>query len=88
MRDYRHYDTQTPRGLLPAQASVHHMAITLTLDDELVVQAVGTRMMSTPFGICLEVESSLESMIGARIGQGWRRAITERIGGTRTCANC
>lgn len=87
LRDYRHYDTQTPTGLLPAQASVHHMAITLTLDDDLTVQDVSARMMSTPFGSCLEVETSLKPMVGARIGSGWRRAITERIGGIQSCTH-
>ncbi|MBS0407361.1 MAG: DUF2889 domain-containing protein [Proteobacteria bacterium] len=87
LRDFRHYDTQTPMGLLPAQASVHHMAITLTLDDELTVQDVSARMMATPFSTCLEIETSLKPMIGVRIGTGWRRAITERLGGTKSCTH-
>jgi len=87
LRDYRHYDTQTPAGLLPAQASVHHMAINLILDDELTVQDVSARMMTTPFGSCREIEASLKPMIGARIGSGWRRAITDRIGGTHSCTH-
>ena len=87
LRDYRHYDTQTAMGLLPAQASVHHMAISLTVDDELTVQAVSAKMMSTPFSSCLEIEASLQPMIGVRIGAGWRRAITDRIGGTQSCTH-
>lgn len=87
LRDYRHYDTQTVRGLLPAHTSVHHMTITLTVDDELTVQAVNAKMMSTPFRSCLEIESSLHPMVGTRIGSGWRRAITERIGGTESCTH-
>lgn len=87
MRDYRHYDTHTPRGLLPAQASVHHMLITLTLNDELVVQDAVAQMRSTPFETCLEIETSLKAMIGARVGYGWRRAIGDRIGGVRSCTH-
>jgi len=87
MRDYRHYDTQVPGGLLPAGSSVHHMMVTLTLNDELVVQDVSTRMAATPFSACLEIESSLKAMIGARIGNGWRRAISDRIGGTNSCTH-
>ena len=88
LRDLRHYDTLTPeKGLLPAGEPVHHMAITLTLNDEFVVQDVSAKMLSTPFGMCLEIQDSLKPLVGARIGYGWRKAISERIGGVHSCTH-
>lgn len=88
LRDARHYDTQVAeKGLLPAGESVHHMAITATVDDDLVVHAITSRMVTTPFAFCQQVEDSLQAIVGARMGQGWRRAVNERLGGVRSCTH-
>lgn len=88
LKDSRHYDTQVnEKGLLRAGEPVHHMAITVTVDDELVVRAVTARMLSTPFTVCREIEDSLQAMLGARIGAGWRHAVNERLGGVRSCTH-
>lgn len=88
LRDVRHYDTQVAeKGLLQAGSAVHHMTITATIDEQLTVRAITSRMQSTPFGFCREVEDSLQPMVGVRMGQGWRRAITERVGGVAGCTH-
>jgi hypothetical protein len=63
------------------------MTITATVDDALVVHAITSRMLSTPFVFCREVEDSLQAMVGVRMGQGWRRAVNERLGGVRSCTH-
>lgn len=86
MRDVRSYDTTiSEKGILPAGASLHHMLITLVVDEELTVQDVVSRMETAPFSVCREAEDSLKTMIGVRMGYGWRHNINERIGGTRSC---
>ncbi|MEJ7930572.1 DUF2889 domain-containing protein [Ramlibacter sp. AN1015] len=88
LRDWRHYDTEVhERGLLPAGESVHHMRITLTLDDALVVRAASARMLAAPFGTCREAEEALQPMVGARIGPGWRRTVDACMGGERGCTH-
>ena len=88
LRDFRDYDTLVPeKGLLPANAAVHHMAITVTVDDELVVRAVTTRMHATPFRTCREIEGSLQAMVGVPMGRGWRHAVKDRLGGVGSCTH-
>jgi len=88
LRDTRHYDTQVAeKGLLPAGAPVHHMTITATIDDALVVHAITSRMLATPFACCRQVEDSLQAMVGVRVGQGWRKAVNERLGGVHSCTH-
>jgi len=88
LRDLRDYDTLVPeKEVLPAGSPVHHMEVTLTVDDQLEVQSVGTGMQATPFRSCTEIEDSLRAMIGARMGPGWRHAVNERLGGTRSCTH-
>src|SRR5690606_11841643 len=88
MRDVRSYDTAVPeKGTLLAGASLHHMVITLVVDEELTVRDVVSRMEAAPFSVCREVEDSLKTMVGVRMGYGWRHNINERIGGTRSCTH-
>jgi hypothetical protein len=88
LRDLRGYDTVVPeKGQLPAGAAVHHMTITVVVDEDLVVRDVVSRMNATPFRVCGEVEGSLKRMIGVRMAYGWRHAINERLGGERSCTH-
>lgn len=88
MRDIRHYETFSPqKGTMPPGAPIHHIALTLTVDDHLSVQSISAQMRDTPFPICLEVETKLQVMIGANLSRGWRRSIDDRLGGTRNCTH-
>jgi len=88
MRDLRRYDTIAPeRGLLSAGDPIHDMTVTATIDDQLVVRAITSRMLATPFGYCRQVEDNLQAMIGARMSRGWRRAVSERIENTGSCTH-
>ena len=88
VRDVRKYDSVVlEHGLLPAGNPVHDMTITATIDEQLTVRAITSRMLSTPFAHCREIEDSLQPIIGARMSRGWRRAVSERIGNTGSCTH-
>lgn len=88
LKDVRGYDTTVPeKGVLPAGEPVHHMTITATVDAHMEVRALESRMLSTPFGYCTQVENSLQAMVGARMATGWRRAISERVQAGESCTH-
>jgi len=88
LRDFRGYDTAAPeKGQLPAGAAVHHMTITVVVGEDLLVRDIKSRMDATPFRVCREIEDSLRPMIGTRMGNGWRHAIKENLGGERSCTH-
>jgi hypothetical protein len=88
MRDVRQYESVVlEHGLLPAGRAVHDMTITATIDEQMAVRAITTRMLTTPFVTCLEIEQGLQAMLGARMARGWRRAVNERLGSTGSCTH-
>lgn len=86
--DTKTYAYEEPdRGLREPGASVHDMAVRLTLDDRMVVQAIEVDMAATPYRHCLTAEPAFQGLIGKQVGLGWRRAVNECVGGTRGCTH-
>jgi hypothetical protein len=88
MRDTKTADMRViGEGHLPAGEPVHHLAIRMTLDDELVVREMAVSMDSTPHPGCGQAQTSLEPLIGVKVGGGWRKTIESRIGGVQGCTH-
>ena len=66
---------------------VHHMAVRLTLDEQMTVRDIAVDMPSTPYPACQGAAPSFKGLIGRRIGPGWRRAVNECVGGTLGCTH-
>lgn len=73
--------------ILPAGAPIHDMRIVMTVDQNLVVQTVATRMDATPTPYCPEIESAYAALAGLQIGAGWRKQVKARVGGMRGCTH-
>lgn len=72
---------------LPAGAPVHHMILTLVVDEYLVVKDIKAEMKATPFGICLGAQNTLSGIIGLQIGPGWTKKTKELLGGSASCTH-
>jgi hypothetical protein len=68
-----------------AEEHYHHMWVKLTTDKSLVIVAVETSMLAHPFPTCLGGQASFSSLVGVRLGRGWRKAVMERLGGVAAC---
>jgi hypothetical protein len=66
---------------------IHQMSIRLTVDAQLVVQAVQASMDDIPHGDCPLALPPMDALVGARLSAGWRRTIEEKLGGTAGCAH-
>ncbi len=75
------------RGGVRAGEAVHDMSVRLTIDDNMVVRGVEATTAAAPFSMCGDITDRYESLVGLRIGPGWRRAIAERLGGVRGCTH-
>ena len=71
----------------PANEPIHQLSIRLTIDDQMQIQAVATAMDSIPHAECSQVQADMQSLVGCRLGRGWRKAIEARIGGTAGCTH-
>jgi Protein of unknown function (DUF2889) len=75
------------RGALSPGHPIHRIAVRLTLDDSLTIRATTCDMIDTPFSICSEASAPVSALVGAQLGPGWRRAVDERMGGTKGCSH-
>lgn len=86
--DQKTYDVEEPyRGHRPAGAHVHDMQLRLTLDREMIVKDIEVTTNAAPYDICPDVAPGYKGLIGAKVGAGWRKAITEAVGRTKGCTH-
>ena len=86
--DQKTYAVDEPyRGHRPAGAHVHDMQLRLTLDREMTVRAIEVTTNHAPYDICPNAAPGYQKLVGAKVGQGWRKAVTEAVGRTRGCTH-
>jgi hypothetical protein len=86
--DQKTYDVDEPyRGHRPAGAHVHDMQIRLTLDRAMTVRGIDVTTNHAPYDICPTVAPGYKALVGAKIGAGWRKAVTEAVGRTKGCTH-
>ncbi|WP_081060558.1 DUF2889 domain-containing protein [Burkholderia territorii] len=86
--DIRDRDSQLPSGVRRAGEPFHQMGLRFTLDDTLTILKVEAAMDAFPYaGACDSITSHYRQLIGLRIGKGFRRTMSERVGGLRGCSH-
>ena len=86
--DQKTYAMDEPiRGHRPAGAPVHDMQVRLTLDATMTVRAIEVATNHAPYDICPSVAPGYQALVGAKIGAGWRKAVTEAVGRTKGCTH-
>ena len=86
--DQKTYDVDEPyRGHRPAGAHVHDMQVRLTLDRSMTVRGIDVTTNHAPYDVCPTVAPGYKALVGAKIGAGWRKAVTEAVGRTKGCTH-
>ena len=86
--DQKTYAVDEPiRGHRPAGAPVHDKQLRLTLERDLTVRAIEVATNHAPYDICPSVAPGYQALVGAKIGGGWRKAVTEAVGRTKGCTH-
>jgi Protein of unknown function (DUF2889) len=75
------------RGGIAAGEPIHRMHMRLTVSDELEVRGAEAATEAGPFDLCGAITPVFASLIGLRIGPGWRKAVLERMGGVKGCTH-
>lgn len=63
------------------------MWLRVTVNRQLVVQAVDVAMDSHPLKGCTEAQGALQRMVGCSMARGWRQAIQKHLGGVESCTH-
>lgn len=77
----------TPGGMRAPGTPIHHMRLRVTVDRQLVVQAIESSMDAHPLGGCTQAQRSLQAMVGCSMARGWRQAIQTHLGGVAGCTH-
>lgn len=86
-------DTKThevPLAGLPRRAGdpIHEMVLQLTVDERLNIQAASSQTLWMPYaGACGAHGDAYAQLVGLNLMQGFRRAVLERLAGTRGCTH-
>jgi len=75
------------RGRRQPGEPVHKMSIRLTVDDDLVVRDAAAAMDDVPYPTCHDVPPRIESLIGMKLGGGWRTEVRARIAKRQACTH-
>ena len=75
------------RGEVAIGEPLHEMLLRVTIDNEFVIQEVEAATENSPFAMCPDIASNYKSVVGLRMGPGWRKAIRQKVGGVQGCTH-
>jgi hypothetical protein len=89
MTDVKTYSmANVDRSLIAAGEPLHDMWIRMTLTpDELEITGCEAVMDATPYNICSQTAPKMERLVGLKIGKGFLKAASLRVGGVDCCTH-
>ena len=75
------------RGDVTPDQFIHHMKVRVTVDTAMTVQAAEAITIAGPYAICPTANDVFDSLVGLSMGPGWRRRVTQAIGGRHGCTH-
>lgn len=74
-------------GIRKAGEPIHHMHIRVTVDTQLVVQAIEACMDAHPVQGCPGALEAMQRMVGCSMARGWRKSIDANLAGVAGCTH-
>ena len=66
---------------------MHHMSLSLTIDNDYVVQDIKADTLTAPWAMCGGTDAAYRRLVGLRIGAGFSQKVKELLGGTKGCTH-
>ena len=66
---------------------IHKMHLRVTLNDDMVIQAVEVAMDAHPHGTCPQAMLPMQGLVGESVGRGWRKTIERHLAGVKGCTH-
>ena len=74
-------------GVRKAGEPIHHMLIRVTVNTQLVVQAIEASMEAHPVQGCPGALDAMQRMVGCSMMRGWRKSIEANLAGIAGCTH-
>ena len=75
------------RGDVKIGEPLHEMLLRVTIDDAFVIRDVEAVTENSPFKMCPDIAPVYKSLVGIKMGRGWRKAIRMKVGGVQGCTH-
>lgn len=75
------------RGEVAVGEPLHEMLLRVTIDNDFVIRDVVAVTDHSPFQMCPEITPVYKSLVGIKMGLGWRKAVRMKIGGVDGCTH-
>ncbi len=75
------------RGRVEVGEPLHEMLLRLTIDESFVIRDVVAVTDNSPFQMCPDITPAYHTLVGIRMGPGWRKAIRMKVGGIQGCTH-
>lgn len=85
--DTKQQDHDAFYKVIPAGAPLHRMRIVLTADLQFVIHDIEVVMDEAPTPFCPEIVEAYKSLIGLKIGPGFKNRVIQRMGGVKGCTH-
>ncbi|MNO98998.1 hypothetical protein D3C76_907600 [compost metagenome] len=85
--DTKHHDHDAYYKFIAAGTPVHRLRIVMTVDLQFVIQDLVAFTDDTPTPFCPEIVESYKSLVGLKVGPGFKKKVAERVGGIKGCTH-
>ena len=87
--DTKPFNTILPlaQDVVPAGDAIHDLSLTLTFDEDMVVTAVRTRALATPYRVCRSAGEGLQTLVGLSMSRGWNSEVRHRLARSENCTH-
>lgn len=72
---------------LPAGEPLHDLWVRATVDANYVVHCIEAASDATPYPLCKEAQTTLQSLVGERMASGWSAKVKEKLRGAASCTH-
>jgi hypothetical protein len=87
LTDVKDHDYALLSGVRKAGVPVHDMSVRVTVGTDYIIRAIEVRTDFMPYEACDRIESAYEKLIGASLLHGFRKTLTDAMGGVRGCSH-
>jgi hypothetical protein len=75
------------RGVMAPGVPLHDMWMRLTIDRQMIIQAVDVAMDATPHSVCPGIAPNYQRLVGLSIAKGFLKAAMAVLGGVEGCTH-
>lgn len=87
LRDVPALTSDLPFFRVEADQPVHDMRLVMTLDDQMVIQAIVATTDAGATPVCSQITSAYTQLKGLKVAPGFKQQIKDRVGGVEGCTH-